>query len=278
MKKKNNAKRDDITTLPLLPGTLILVGTLFVLFLILSLVLHHYDILHFPEFLETWIASYRQEPEEITFAESFFASLDGKTPAENAGENLYLTMSDENLKEILLAGKMPESLYWKATVAWMHGDDYVSANVHYIVQGDRVYAYAQSAQTISRLLICDTETVYIQENGQGRTFPRTDDFSPLSELGLPSLAHMQKQLANAEDGSYTLTLGETLQSTCIQIRYTDPVTQMTDMWEVLPDCGVVVSVSSTLPNMQTPYYAVFTTSLMTDLQGLDTSIFDIPNA
>lgn len=277
MKNRNESRRRDIATLPLLPGTLVLIGVLLLFFLVLLLVLHHYDILQFPDFLESWLDAGGKPSDDDSFQEAFFASLEGKSPDDVSDSCLSLTMTEDNLLELFLAGEMPDSLYWQATVTWMQGDTYVSTNVRYIAMGERIYAYAQSAQTMSRLLICDADTVYIQENGKGRRFARTEHFSPLSELGLPSLSFYQEQLRQAAADDYTLTIGESMKSPCICVDYTDPISGMSEILEILPDCGVIVSAYTRLPSMQTPYYAVTTDSLLTNLQGFDTSIFDIPN-
>ena len=129
-------------------------------------------------------------------------------------------------------------------------------------------------------LTADADTLYIREGSSSRRFPRNEEyvFTPESELGLPSLARMQKMIAEAEAGKYTLTMETMLDSPCIRAIFTDTASGVREIFDILPDYGIIVTASSCLPGEQSPYYMMQTNSILTDISEFDEAIFEIPTS
>ena len=89
---------------------------------------------------------------------------------------------------------------------------------------------------------------------------------------------MQKMIAEAEAGKYTLTMETMLDSPCIRAIFTDTASGVREIFDVLPDYGIIVTASSYLPGEQSPYYMVQTNSILTDISEFDEAIFEIPTS
>ena len=88
---------------------------------------------------------------------------------------------------------------------------------------------------------------------------------------------MQAMIAEADEGKYTLQLETVSSSPCIRVIFTDAVSGVRETYDVMPDRGLIIAASSCLPGSEMPYYQMTTTSILTDLSGLDDSTFEIPN-
>ena len=51
-----------------------------------------------------------------------------------------------------------------------------------------------------------------------------------------------------------------------------------EIFDVMPDYGIIVTASSYLPEGTSPYYMMQTNSILTDISGFNESIFEIPTS
>ena len=109
MKKNRTSSHTDVTTLPIIPGTLVIAGGLLLAFMILMIVLYRAQILTPPSFLQGFFTPENAEDPGDGFSEEFLSSLTGHAPLfENSGDRL-LDLSHTSLKEILLSAEPVES-------------------------------------------------------------------------------------------------------------------------------------------------------------------------
>ncbi len=276
MKNENRAK---ITTLPLLPGTVVLAAGMLALFLIVLLIAYGTGILPVPTFLSGLFRSEETAEEPNRFSESFLASLEGVTIDLDAADGRLLSASDDTLLELLAATERPQSLYQIFTVTWIDGSVYRTRQIYLLCAGEKLRAEIFASGKMEKYIVCDGRTMYVWENGDARRFAyREDDrFFAESELGLPSLVQIRKKLAAAGEGASALSLQTVLNAPGISAVFTDPLTGAEEAYELLPDCGAVTSAYCRLPGASSPYYLLTTNSLMIDVSGFHESVFDIPN-
>ena len=279
MKKTQNiTHRDGITRLPILPGTLVLCGCTLLIFLALMLAMYHSGMVPVPEFLSGLFAADRTEDGSDSFPADFLASVSGNAPALDQADEKLLTLSDDSLREILLACQPYPSYYQVFDVTWTDGSAvFRRAQIYFIVSGEHVHAEIFPNDNMPRYFICDAEKIYLSENSVGRILSR-GDFSPEEDAGIPSLARVQQMIAEADEGKYNLSLESIDTSPCIRVTLEDPLTGVAESYDILPDYGLIISAACSLPGMEMQHYQLTTTALLTDLTGLSESTFDIPNS
>lgn len=280
MKKNRAHSQRDVTTLPIIPGTLVIAGGVLIAFILLMALLYHSGILTPPAFLDGLFSSGDTADPGDGFSEEFLASLTGNDPL-TGDSAVLMDMSPESLKELLLAAEPTHSYYQIASVTWADANDrFTTAQVYYLVDGARVHAESFTSSTLPKQLTADADTFYIREGASSRQFIRSGSttFTPEGEMGLPSLARMQSMIGAAESGKYTLSLETVLNTPCIRASFTDTVSGVRETFDVIPDYGIVVAAYSYLPDASAPYYMMQTSSVLTDISGFDESIFSIPNS
>lgn len=279
MKKNRTSSHTDVTTLPIIPGTLIIAGGLLLAFMILMAVLYQAQILTPPAFLQGFFTPENAEDPGDGFSEEFLSSLTGHAPLLEDSDDKLLDLSPASLKEILLSAEPVASYYQTASVTWADEEDhFTSVQIYYLVSGSRIHAEVFSPTLLPKQLTADADTFFIREGTTSRHFSRSkaSDFTPEGELGLPSLARMQRMIAQADEGKYTLSLETLLNTPCIRATFTDTISGIRETFEVIPDYGIIVSAYSYLPDADAPHYLMQTTSVLTDISGFDESIFAIP--
>lgn len=280
MKKNRAHPQGDVTTLPIIPGTLVIAGGVLIAFVLLMAMLYHSGILTPPAFLDGLFSSGDAVDPGDGFSEEFLSSLDGNNPL--AGDSAVLMdMSQESLKELLLAAEPTHSYYQIASVTWADANDrFTTAQVYYLVSGTKIHAESFTSSTLPKQLTADEDTFYIREGTTSRHFIRSGSttFTPEGEMGLPSLSRMQSMIGAAESGKYTLSLETILNTPCIRASFTDTVSGVRETFDVIPDYGIIVAAYSYLPDASAPYYMMQTSSVLTDISGFDESIFSIPNS
>ena len=282
MKKQKDKNRAEITTLPILPGTLLICGTFLAGFLILVAALYYSGVVSLPPVLENLLHGGRGQDPESVFQEQFLASLEGNAPALDEADVRLLDLSPGELKTLLLACEPAQSSYQLADVIRTSGASVFSkTEVLCITSGARTHVEVwSSTRTVEKLVIANETEMYIREGADARHFSRTGEwasFTPQGEAGLPSLARMQRMIAEADEGKYELSLTTVLSSPCIRASFTDTLSGTREVFEVMPDTGLILNAASYLPGDETPYYQMQTTSVLLNLSRLDETIFDIPN-
>ena len=278
-RREDSASRARITTLPILPGTLVLGGCLLAAFLILLFLIYKSGMLPVPAPLARLIHGEEQTKEPDRFAESFLRSLEGRPADTEGGPGRLLSLGEEDLLSLLLAAERADTLYQALTVTWVDGEAYRTAQIYALNAGERMRAEVFSSGQLEKFIVADAQSLYVWEHGAAAVFPRRADsgFTPESEIGMPSLSDIQKKLAAARRGEYVLTLRTVRDAPGIFTVFTDPATGVEETYEILPDCGAVISAYCRLPDAVTPYYILTTEQLMTDVSRFDDSVFDIPN-
>lgn len=281
MKKKRASQHTDVTTLPIIPGTLVIAGGLLIAFLILMVILYSTQLLTPPAFLQGLFTPDEVDHPGDGFSEEFLSSLTGHAPLLEGSDEKLLDLSHTSLKELLLSAEPVEAYYQTASITWADANDrFTSVQIYYLVSGNRIHAEIFSPDLMPKQLTADAATFYIREGNTSRRFSRSaeSEFTPEGELGLPSLTRMQKMIAEAEEGKYTLSLETMLNTPCIRATFTDTISGIKETFEVIPDYGIIVSAYSYLPDTAAPYYMMQTTSILTDISGFDESIFAIPTS
>lgn len=277
--KPKNA-RSDITVLPILPGTLLLAAILLLAFLILLVSLNISGMISLPGWIERILGT--AQPDTGVgdrFSKEFLASLSGQEP-EISPEFSYMETDEATLTAMLLSAVPAESYYQNATVIRVGSEkERVTQQIIRIVSGDKEHAEVISGGLLTKTLTANKDTIYITEGAASRRFPRSANplFTSDSELGIPSLARMQRMLSEAKEGKYEVSLSAAKKLTSVRVAFTDTVSGTREVFEVIPDVGLIFSASSYLPGDEDPYYIFTTDSLLTDVAGYDDAIFAIPN-
>ena len=281
MKQQNNSQRSDVTTLPIIPGTILIAAGILAAFLVMMAVLYSTQVLTPPAFLEGIFSREDGNTPDDGFSDAFISSLTGHAPLNDPSSEKFLDMSAETLRDLILNVTPPEKYYYSATVTWADGGERLTvAQVYYLVSGDKLHGEIYTATTTPKRLTAHADTFYIRENSTSRIFQRSEDssFTPEGELGLPSLSRMQKMISEAADGKYTLTVESVQDSPCIRATFTDTISGVKEIFDVMPDYGIIVNAASYLPDRQSPYYSMQTSSILTDISGFDEAIFEIPTS
>ena len=279
MKTQNTPQRTDVTTLPILPGTILITTCVLLAFLLLMAVLYSTQILAPPAFLQGIFTPEDENTPDDGFSAEFIASLSGYAPLNDSENGKFLNMSTEALRDLLLNVTPIDSYYHFATVTWEEGNNrFTTSQVYYLISDGKIHAQSLMADGMPKQIIVNADTFYIQEGLSSRRFARTTDssFTPESELGLPSLSRMQKMIEEAEIGKYQLALETVLDSPCIRVSFTDTVSGVREVFDVMPDYGIIVTAYSYLPDGQSPYYIMQTNAILTDISGFGEEIFEIP--
>ena len=280
MKKKPTESQHTITTLPILPGTLLLCGCTLAVFLAVFCAMAFAGMITLPDFLEGFFGQGSGSEDDDGFAQDFLASLSGSAPDLQTADERLLDLSADSLKELLLASRPSDSYYHCMDITWTDGASvFNKSQVYFIVSEERVYAEIYPLGGTPKYMICDDTQFWIREGNESRLFSRSDDsaLTPEGECGIPSLSRMQAMIAASEKGQYTLQLETVQNSPCIRVSFTDTTSGVQEVYDVMPDRGLIVAASSSLPGKEMPYYQVITTAILTDLSGLDASVFEIPN-
>ena len=280
MKKKPTESQHTITTLPILPGTLLLCGCTLAVFLAIFCAMAFAGMITLPPFLEDFFGQGSGAEDDDGFAQDFLSSLSGNAPDLHETDEKLLDLSADSLKELLLASRPAASYYQCMDITWTDGASvFNKSQVYFIVSGERVHAEIYPVGGTAKHMICDDTRFWIREGTESRLFSRRDNsaFTPEGECGIPSLSRMQAMIAASEEGKYTLQLETVQNSPCIRVSFTDTISGVQEVYDVMPDRGVILSAASSLPGTEMPYYQVTTTSILTDLNGLDPSVFEIPN-
>ena len=280
MKKKPKDTQRTITTLPIVPGTLVLFGCTLAFFLAIFIAMAFADMITVPGFLAPLFGQSDKSAEDDGFSEDFLASLSGNTPDLHSSDEKLLDMSADSLKDLLLASKPADSYYQCMDVTWTDGASVFNKfQVYFVVSGERIHAEIYPVGAPPKIMNCSSTQFWISEAGASRLFSRSESSSltPEGECGIPSLSRMQAMIAEADEGKYTLQLETVSSSPCIRVIFTDAVSGVRETYDVMPDRGLIIAASSCLPGSEMPYYQMTTTSILTDLSGLDDSTFEIPN-
>ncbi len=277
---KNKEKRSDITVLPIAPGTMILSGAMLLAFLILLVVLNLNGMIDLPNWIERIIGTAENVSDDgDSFGESFLVSLSG-TP-QNTGNTVFIDSDPNALLAALLETEPAPSYYQSCTVSRTNAEGAsLTRQIFRLVSGGNEYTEILFRGQLERAVTLNETAVRITEQNQTRVFPRTADsvFTAESEIGFPSLSRLKQLIGKAETGEYTLSLSATADTTCIRAAFTDTLSGTREVFDILPDLGVIFAAQSYLPGEDTPYYSLTTTSLLSDVTGFDNSIFEIPNS
>lgn len=277
-KQKNT--RADITVLPIVPGIAVLSAVMLLSFLVLLIALNLGGMISLPGWIERIIGTAPDEvSEEDRFSREFLSALTG-TEQAIGGELVYMETDGESLLPLLLSAKTIPSFYQTCTVTRSSGEEALTQQLFRIVSGEKEHAEIVSRGYLAKSVTADGTSIAVTEGANTRTFSRSgsDIFTTESELGLPSLTRMQRMIAEAEEGKYTLQLSSTKDTLCIRAEFTDTASGVREVFEVVPDCGIIFTAASYLPGEDTPYYTLTTESLLIDITGFNESIFEMPNS
>ena len=275
-----NTSGKEVTSLPLMKGTILILVLLFIFLAILFFVLYKADLLRLPGFLERLFPAENTQSSEPEISPAFLSSLSGIPPApDNSGEKL-LSLSGSSLEDLLAAAKKPASIYQQFNVTWTAGDAYRSQQIYYVSVGSAERADVYENGELVKLVISDDGVLYVRDDsGEHRYEGAAADgsrFTLQSEVGLPSVAGIQKIIASAEPGSYTLTPSVWSRSSTITVTYTNPVSGTLESCEILPDCGAVVSEYSRYNSDELPFYYLSTDTILLSLGETGPDLFEIP--
>ncbi len=277
---KNKNTRSDITVLPIAPGIAVLSAVMLAAFFILLIALNVGGMISLPGWIERIIGTAQNEvSEEDRFSREFLSALTG-TEQTITGDLVYMETDTDSLLSLLLSAETVPSFYQNCTVTRTTDTGTLTQQLFRIVSGEREHAEIVSRGYLSKSVTADAASIAVTEGANTRLFPRNGSavFTPESELGLPSLARMQRMIAEAEAGKYTLQLTSTRDTLCIRAEFTDTISGIREVFEVVPDCGIIFTAASYLPDAETSYYTLTTESLLIDIIGFDESIFQMPNS
>ena len=276
--KKQDAAKADITTLSIIPGTILLSAVMLIAFAVLFIVLNVQQMIDLPLWIERIIGTASEEINESdSFSQAFLDSLQGSSqPVQK--ELIYLETDSETLLSLLRETQTTDAFYQSCTLKRIASDGKtVTQQIFRIVSGGREHTEVLANGQLAKTITVNADAIFIAEQGDTRLFSRNDSvFTPESELGLPSLSRMHEMLRETENGTYSLRLSADSGTTCIRAEFTDTISGTRDIYDILPDCGLIFAAESYLPGQTTPYYVLTTDSLLSDITGFDESIFAIP--
>ncbi len=277
---KSKEKRSDITVLPILPGTLILCATMLIAFLILLVVLNLNGMIDLPQWAERLIGTAEDlHDEDDSFGDAFLESLSG-TQQNVDNTSLFSETDKETLLSLLQNAPTVRSYYQTCTLERINTSGRpLARQVFRLVSDGREHIEVLFRGQLEKSVTINDTAVAITTQGGSRVFDRSSDsvFFAESEVGFPSYDRMLEMLAQAEQDLYTLTLSASQNMSCIRAEFTDKLSGTREVFDILPDCRIIIAASSYLPNADSPYYVLTTTSLLTDATGFDESVFDISN-
>lgn len=273
---QKETQRGTIHSLPILPGTLVLCACTLIVFLGVMAAMYGGGMLEMPQFLSNILGDGDGDDADDGFLADFIASLSARDVLTATEHEAILDTSPESLRTLLLAAEPPETYLWTAEVIRTDGKVFRTETVRYLVDGERVCAEIYPSNGYVRRIVADDLCAVITENGASRRFSRTgeyDTFTPEGEAGLPSLSRMKAMIAEADEGKYELSLEVIQNASCIRVSFTDTLSGVKEVYDVLPDFGIVYAASSCLPDSDTPYFQLTTTSVLTDITGMDETLF-----
>ncbi len=276
--KKQDAAKADITTLSIVPGTILLSAVMLIAFVILFVVLNVNQMIDLPLWIERIIGT---APEEISegdsFSQAFLDSLQGSSQPVQ-GDLVYMETDNETLLSLLMNAATTDAFYQSCTLKRIDsGGETVTQQIFRIVSDGKEHTEILANGQLAKTVTANADFIHVYELGASRRFRRDNTvFTTESELGLPSISRMHTMLLQAESGKYTLSLSAANGTTCIRAEFTDSISGIREIYEILPDCGLIFAAESYLPGESTPYYVLTTDSLLSQVTGFDESIFDIP--
>lgn len=278
---KPKEKRTDITVLPIAPGTAILSAAMLLAFLILLIVLNLNGMIDLPHWVERIIGTAEDVNDDgDSFGDAFLSSLSGTEHAVSQ-DPVFMPADNASLLNILREAAPAESYYQSCTLSRVNADEKtVTRQIFRFVSGKREYTEVLFRGQLERSVTIGENAVRIIQQNETRTFEKSPDsvFTAESEIGFPSYTRMLALLDAAEAGQYTLSLSAAQNTSCIRADFTDTLSGTREVFDILPEYGLIYAASSYLPGQDTPYYTLLTTSLLTDITGFDESVFDIPNS
>ena len=274
-------KRSDITVLPIAPGTAILSLSMLAAFLILLVVLNLNGMIDLPHWVERIIGTAEDVSDNgDSFGEAFLSSLSG-TEHTVSQTPVFMPADNASLLELLRQAVTANSYYQSCTLSRVNADGKtVTRQIFRFVSNGREYTEILFRGQLERSVTIGKHAVRIIQQNETRIFPKTTDsvFTAESEIGFPSYTRMLTMLDLAEDGKYTLSLSAAQNTSCIRAEFTDTLSGTREVFDILPECGLIYAATSYLPERESPYYTLLTTSLLTDVTGFDESVFEIPNS
>lgn len=255
------------TTLPILPGTIVLLLALFLLLAGLFTVLYRAELIALPAAVQGWFAPAQKE-ETSPSAPDYLPTLSGQT----AGTESLRSLAGLSLREKVLAAYKPETVYQYFTVTWVTGESSRTWEVYCIASDGARRADVYENGQFVRLTVERDGRQYVRDAHAGRYTPTKDGFSVEAEIGLPSLAMLQQRIADGLEAEYTPSTFNLCET--VTVTFTDPDGGTRESYEILPDTGVIVSAVSTLPDAVLPHYYMSTQTLLTSFT-VDKSVFEI---
>jgi len=281
-KSEKEHQHSSITTLSIIPGTIVLFCCVLILFFIAVIAMYRAGMIELPDFMERILSAGDADEGEDRFSEDFLASVQGSAPDLTHGNEEFRTLSFDSLKDLLLQSVPAESVYLVMDAVWMDPHSgFREKQIYYIRSGDKVHAEIYIIGEEPKHVISSAEQFFIREGNDSRVFPRKGEyaaFTPENEVGIPTLQHVQDMIRQAEEGSYVLKMEAVSNSPCIRASFTDPLTGTEEIYDVMPDLGLVLAASAVFPKTGQQHYRMTVYSVLTDLTGLDKSLFDIPNS
>ena len=273
-----NTSGKEVTSLPLLKGTILILVLLFSFLAALFFGLYKADLLRLPGFLERLLPGENTQSNEPEISPAFLSSLSGIPPAPDSSGEKLLSLSGSSLGDLLAAAKKPSSIYQQFSVTWTAGDAYRSQQIYYVSVGSAERADVYENGELVKLVISKDGVLYVRDRSGERRYegPAADGFTLQSEVGLPSLDGIRKIIASAAPRSYTLTSSVWSRSSTVTVTYTNPVSGTLESCEILPDCGAIVSEYSRYSNDELPFYYLSTDTILLSLGETGPDLFEIP--
>lgn len=279
MANKNPNAR-EVTSLPLLKGTVVLLAILLFFLALLFAVLYRAELVTLPEPLQKLLPGDAAREDPSASEPAFIASLTGIAPEPDGSEEKLLSLSDSSLTDLIAAARQPESVYQLFNVTWTAGEAYRTRQIYYVSVGDAERADVYENGRLVKLVISDGGRLYVRDDNGAHVYTgnaaASGRFSVQSEVGLPSLKRIQDAVAAAPAGSVTVRASTWSRSATVTVTYTDPASGTLESCEILPDCGAVVSVHSRAAESELPFYYLSTDTILLTLGDTGSNLFEIP--
>ncbi len=233
-----------------LPGTLILLALLVVIFGLIFWWMYQVRLLILPDWFMR-IFGIDPDADNLPWNPDALSEM-VKEGRENGPDEHTFTVNYESLRQALLHEEKPQGLYLRAKASW--GSKADARTVEFRRRGDSVNARLYNADGVGiREIVTDGDTLwyYDGEVGEGREIPAGEGFSPEDDIGMPSagalLAVIEQFPAEGEESEAfadcELYLLETEYGHFYYAAFTRKATGLWEEYYLSLDYGIILSLN-----------------------------------
>ncbi len=261
-------KRPPITSLPILPGVIVLAVAAILVFAGVLFVMRRAELIEFPQFIENW---FNREDAPATRGElsweEIIADIGGNRVDVSYNHGDSVDWSSLTLDEIFSVDAYP-NYYQIYTVTYRTGDRQTSSNISYMRSSDKRRIEFVSGKLSDKTVITDGERVKITDDSGSKIFSLSDyekDFTPEGEVGMPTATDLKAKLYSYAECDYSIEFLLDSSTNVMKITLTDKITGNREEYELLTESGVITSMVMYRVDESLPYYELRTSALVTDV-------------